>query len=158
MFTRATGIRTFQPRCMSWSYRSRGRVPRIQIIANTTASTFTANQSERRQQRPAPASQEEDGHERAEDHDVHVLAQEEESEAHAAVLGVVARDQLVLRLGQVEGDALGLGHGAHEEEDEGHGLNQEEGVSCAWASTMSTRLKERASMTTGTRESPRESS
>ena len=38
-----TGIRTFQPRFMNWSYRSRGRVPRNQMNTNRNAQTFRTN-------------------------------------------------------------------------------------------------------------------
>ena len=49
---------------------------------------------------------------------VDVLAHREEPEAHAAVLGVVAGDELLLGLGQVERRAGGLGGAGEHEDDE----------------------------------------
>ena len=49
-----------------------------------------------------------DGHRREDEH-VHVLGEEEEAEAHAAVLGREAGHDLAVRLGQVERRAVALG-------------------------------------------------
>ena len=64
-----------------------------------------------------PAAEEERDAEAGERDQVDVLAHREEPEAHAAVLRVVARDELLLGLGQVERGARGL-RGAGEEEDD----------------------------------------
>ena len=48
----------------------------------------------------------------------HVLGHEERAEAHAAVLGVVARHDLGVGLGQVERRAGGLGEAGHQEDQE----------------------------------------
>ena len=72
---------------------------------------------ERREPRAVPAAEEERHGERRERDHVDVLGHREEAEAHAAVLGVVAGDELLLGLGQVERRARRLG-GAGEDEDE----------------------------------------
>src|SRR6266567_5330877 len=43
--TRETGISTFHPIFMNWSYRSRGNVPRSQMKTNTKTRTLPKNQT-----------------------------------------------------------------------------------------------------------------
>src|SRR5437773_595406 len=43
-FTSATGIRTFQPSRINWSYRYRGSVARIQMNTYSTTNVFSRNQ------------------------------------------------------------------------------------------------------------------
>ena len=71
------------------------------------------------------AAQEERDRQGREDEDVDVLGEEEEAEAHAAVLGVKTGHELVLGLGQVEGGAVPLGQGADEVDEE---ADEDEGV------------------------------
>ena len=65
-----------------------------------------------------PAAEEERHAERGERDQVDVLGHREEAEAHAAVLGVVAGDELLLGLGEVERRARGLGGAGEQEDDE----------------------------------------
>jgi len=74
-----------------------------------------------------PAAQEKDRDQGPQHLHVHVFPQEKQAEAHAAVLGVKTRAELVFRLGQVEGDALAFRQRAYEENCERHGLDQDEG-------------------------------
>ena len=55
---------------------------------------------------------------RRKDEDAHVLGEEEEAEAHAAVLGGEAGNDLAVGLGQVERRAVALGGRGNEEDDE----------------------------------------
>ena len=68
--------------------------------------------------RRVPATEEEHDRQRRQDEDVHVLGEEEEAEAHAAVLGREAGHDLAVRLGQVERSAVALSGGGDEEDDE----------------------------------------
>jgi hypothetical protein len=72
-----------------------------------------------------PATQVQDGGEHRDQQYTEVLAQEEQTEAHAAVFRIEAGGQLVLRLGKVEGQPMGLRHAAREEDQEPHGLQQQ---------------------------------
>src|SRR4029453_5934765 len=69
-----------------------------------------------------PAAEEEGDAEPRERDQVDVLGHREEPEAHAAVLGVVPGDELLLRLGEVEWGARGLRDSGEEEDDEAHEL------------------------------------
>ena len=60
-------------------------------------------------ERDVPAAEEERHRERRRRRDVEVLGREERGEAAAAVLGVVAADELGVGLGEVERRAVGLG-------------------------------------------------
>src|SRR5581483_357293 len=44
-FTVAAGSRTFQPKRISWSYRRRGCVARSQMKTETSANSFSTNQT-----------------------------------------------------------------------------------------------------------------
>src|SRR3970282_1644666 len=65
-----------------------------------------------------PAAEEERHAEARERDQVDVLGHREEAEAHTAVLGVVARDELLLGLRQVEGRTGGLRSSGKEEDEE----------------------------------------
>ena len=58
------------------------------------------------------------------DDDVHVLGHEERAEPQRGVLGVVAGDELGLGLGQVERQAVRLGEGRDEEDEEAERLRE----------------------------------
>ena len=73
-----------------------------------------------------PSAEEERGAQAAEHDDVHVLGHEERAEAHSAVLGVVARDDLGIGLGQVERRARRLGEAGDEEDQEADELRHDE--------------------------------
>ena len=94
-----------------------------------------------------PAQEEQRGEERPREH-VGVLGEEEHREAHARVLGHVARHEFGLRLGHVERRAIELGEHADEEEQEREGLGH--GVPKTWpcASTIAESFIEPASMMT----------
>ena len=70
------------------------------------------------QARPVPAAEEERHAERGERDQVDVLGHRVEPEAHPAVLGVVAGDELLLGLGEVERRAGGLGRAREQEDDQ----------------------------------------
>ena len=53
-----TGMSTFQPSAISWSYRIRGRVPRSQTKQKSRISTFARNHSRGHQPLFAPAQTE----------------------------------------------------------------------------------------------------
>src|SRR3569833_2828007 len=53
--TSPTGTRNFQPKCMNWSYRSRGSVPRSQMNTNSARITLAVNQSSGHQPELAPS-------------------------------------------------------------------------------------------------------
>ena len=65
-----------------------------------------------------PAAEEERRHHRRHGEHVGVFGDEEERELHRAVLGVVAGDELRLRLRQVERQPVGLGEPRHQEDEE----------------------------------------
>ena len=67
---------------------------------------------------PVPAAEEERHAEGRERDQVDVLGHRVEAEAHPAVLGVVAGDELLLGLGQVERRPRGLGRAREQEDDE----------------------------------------
>ena len=70
-----------------------------------------------------------------------VFAEEEQGEGHRRVLDEIARDELGLAFGQVEGRAVGLGQRRDEEDDE----HRESGMAnhtVFCASTMSDRFSE----------------
>ena len=77
------------------------------------------------QARAVPAAEEERHRERRERDQVHVLGHLEEAPAHAAVLGVVAGDELLLGLGQVERRAVRLGGAGDQEHDEARRLRDD---------------------------------
>ena len=118
------GSRTLRQRYIIWSSRIRGSVQRSHIWMKTrkndfemitTAPSRLAHERrpgdrlvERRDARVPAAEEQHDGDRR---HEVHlrVLGEEEDREPHPRVLGVEARHELGLGLGQVEGRALALG-------------------------------------------------
>ena len=67
--------------------------------------------------RRKPAAPEEHGVHAAHQQDVAIFAQPEEGEAHRAVFGLVAGDELALRLGEVERRPRRLRHRRDEEDD-----------------------------------------
>ncbi len=69
-----------------------------------------------------PAAQEEHRGQQADGEAIRELAQEEEPEAHAAILDVVAGHQLRLRLRQVEGEVAHLGQAGDEVDQEAQRL------------------------------------
>ena len=88
---------------------------------------------------------------------MNVLAKEKKAETHAAVFGVVSGDEFVFGLRQIERNSFALRHRAYDKNEEGQGLKKDKGVS-SLGLTISTMLKEPASITTGISESPSESS
>ncbi len=74
---------------------------------------------------PEPAAEEQRHREGRQRDQVHVLRRREHAEAHAAVLGVVAGDELLLGLGQVERRARRLGEAGEEEDEEADELRQD---------------------------------
>ena len=76
----------------------------------------TAGRSRRRRRRRSGASS---------SIDLDELAHEEHAELHARVLGEVAGGELALALGHVERDALGLGDGRREEQEERQRLDED---------------------------------
>src|SRR3990172_7491712 len=68
--------------------------------------------------RGVPAAEEEDGRERGDDEQGHVLGEVEEAETHAGVLGHVASHDLAVRLSEVEGRPVRLGRHGDEEDGE----------------------------------------
>ena len=97
---------------------------------------------------PLVAAQEERGGDGADDEHVRVLGEEKEGEPHARVFGVVARHELALRLGQVEGGPVGLGDAADEIDQKATGwYTTNHSPFCA--STIAFREKELAIMITG---------
>ena len=69
-----------------------------------------------------PAAEEERRHERGHEHDLDEVAHHEHQVLRSRVLREVAAHELGLGLGEVEGDALRLGHTGREEDQEGHRL------------------------------------
>ena len=72
-----------------------------------------------------PAAEEQvrrDGRDR---HHVHVLGEEEQREAHRAVLGVVPGDELLLGFGKVERRAVGLRDAGGQEDEEAERLQED---------------------------------
>ena len=71
-----------------------------------------------------PAAEEHDhDQERRRDH-VEELGHEEQQELDAGILGVIAADELLLGLGQVERQPGRLGEARHEEDDEAERLGE----------------------------------
>ena len=118
---RVDGMRTFQPKRMNWSYRTRGSEPRSQTKTNMNSHSLTVNHSTPHQPlvehavadrrdpgRGLPAAEEHRRRERRDGEHVDVLAEEEHREPHRGVLGVEARDDLALALGEVERQPVGL--------------------------------------------------
>ena len=75
-------------------------------------------------ERPQPPAEKQRRRHRRDDDHVRVFGEEEQREAHAAVLGVEAAGQLLLRLGHVERRAVGLGQAADEEDHERDRLHE----------------------------------
>src|SRR5207244_3944252 len=69
-------------------------------------------------ERQAPSTEEKYNDERTSDDHRGVFAEEEQREFHRAVFGVIAGDELGLRLGQVERQAVRLGENRDGENDE----------------------------------------
>ena len=69
-----------------------------------------------------PAAEEQDHHQEAGGDHVRVFAEEEEGQLQGVVLGVVAADEFLLRLGQIERQAVALGERAGHEQQEGQRL------------------------------------
>ena len=128
-FARASGKSTFQPNCMIWSYRSRGKVALSQMKKNTTTHTLMKNQRGRGREagkgpsQPPRKSVVGDGRD---GHHVGILRHEEKGEFHAAVLDIEAAGQLALRLGHVEGRPVDLREARHEVKEEGERLIDDE--------------------------------
>ena len=76
--------------------------------------------------RPQVAAQKERRRHRRDDDHVGVLGEEEQREAHAAVLGMEPAGQLLLRLGQIEGRAVGLGQPADDDQRKRQRLHEDE--------------------------------
>ena len=111
-----------------------------------------------------PAAEEQVGrHGRDRDH-VHVLGQEEQREAHRAVLGVVAGHELLLGFREVERRAVGLGDAGDQEDEEADRLQEDVPLRdepepvARLVSTMSRSDSEPASMMTAANDSPYDSS
>ncbi len=64
-----------------------------------------------------PTPQKEKCYQKRHGDDMRVLCQEEEDELDAAVLSVKSADEFLFAFGEVEGEAVGLGQGAGEEDD-----------------------------------------
>ena len=105
-----------------------------------------------------PAAEEQRHAEAGERDQVDVLGHREEPEAHAAVLGVVAGDELLLGLGQVERRPRRLGRAREQEDDEADELRQHVPDVASWAATMSTSESDSAMITTPSTESASETS
>src|SRR5438445_7327841 len=73
-----------------------------------------------------PPAEEEGRRDRADDHHVHVFAEKREAEAHGSVLGVIAGDELCLRLWKIERCTVRFGEGSAEIQDEGERLQHDE--------------------------------
>ena len=72
-----------------------------------------------------PAAEEQVGRDRRDRDHVHVFGQEEQREAHRAVFGVVAGDQLLFGFGEVERRAVGLRDAGGQEDEEAERLQEE---------------------------------
>ena len=90
----------------------------MRMMRPTKKVVLMRNQMSRRQHRAQPSAQEEDGDQGRDERDPHVLADEEDPELHAGVLGVIAGHQLALGFGQVEGDAPSLSQSGDQETHE----------------------------------------
>ena len=114
--TQATvmGMRNFQPKCMNWSYRTRGRVPRSQTKKNMKSHSFVVNPAaptsrpgdvvvdEGDDWRSLPAAEE---HRRGQGRDgehVDVLGEENIAKRIDPYSVWEATDDLTLALGEVE--------------------------------------------------------
>ena len=82
------------------------------------------NQIGPRQDGAVPAAEEERHAQAGERDQVDVLGHREQAEAHASVLGVVARDELLLGLREVERRPGGLGRARQQEDEEADELRQ----------------------------------
>src|SRR5208337_4320842 len=76
-----------------------------------------------------PAPQEENCQEAPEHHYVNVFAKEKKAEAHAAVFGMVSRNQFIFGLRQIEWNSLALRHRAYEENEESQRLKNDKRIS-----------------------------
>ena len=131
------GIITFQPMSINWSKRNRGQLQRASMKNRITPITFASSTITRSRatgqvivvaragQAPEmPAAEEQDhDQERRRDH-VQELGHQVHHQLDAGVLGVIAADQLLLGLGQVEGQPGGLGERGHAEDDEAQRLRE----------------------------------